>query len=68
MIRNKYLSLPDNTDPDYDEDVDAQVERLRELLKLMAPDSGTAALGAMRKAAPHVPLSERIKALATYRH
>jgi hypothetical protein len=68
MIRNKYLSLPDENDPDYDDNVEAQVERLRDLLKLMAPDSGTAALGAMRKAAPHVPLSERVKALAAYRH
>lgn len=68
MIRNKYLALPDETDPDYHPSVEDQVERLRDILKLMAPESGTAALGAMRKAAPQLPLAERIKALSAYRH
>lgn len=65
MAKNKYLPIPDETV--YDADIDAQVARLREILKLMAPESGSAALGAMRRAAPHLPLAERVKALGGHR-
>jgi hypothetical protein len=65
MAKNKYLLIPDETE--YDADIDAQVARLREILKLMAPESGSAALGAMRRAAPHLPLAERVKALGGQR-
>jgi hypothetical protein len=67
MARNRYIPLPDESEPEYDADIDAQIARLREILTLMAPESGSAALGAMRRAAPNLPLSERVKALGTQR-
>jgi hypothetical protein len=48
-------------------DIDSQIARLRQVLTLMAPETGTSALGAMRRAAPHVPLSERVRLLTEYR-
>ena len=65
MAKNKYAPILD--EPEYEADIDAQVARLREILALMAPESGSAALGAMRSAAPNLPLAERIKALGTQR-
>lgn len=65
QARNKYLPPPD--DPRYDSDIDAQIARLRDILKLMSPETGSAALGALRRAAPSLPLSERIKAIGTTR-
>ena len=65
MTKRKYAPIPD--DPEYEADIDAQIARLREILTLMAPESGSAALGAMRRAAPNLPLAERIKALGTQR-
>jgi hypothetical protein len=50
-----------------DREINRQVARLREVLELMGPETGAAALGAMRKAAPHVPLAERVRALSSYR-
>ena len=61
-------TIPAGTgEPQYDEDIDAQIARLREILILMAPESGAQALGAMRQAAPDAPLSERVRALSSYR-
>lgn len=64
-VRNKYLPAPDETA--YDTDIDAQIARLRDILKMMAPETGSAALGALRRAAPSLPLSERIKAIGATR-
>jgi hypothetical protein len=50
-----------------DENIDEQIRRLREILVLMAPESGSSALGAMRAAAPDVPLRERVTALNAFR-
>ena len=50
-----------------DKEIDRQVARLRELLEMMAPETGSSALGAMRKAAPQLPLAERVRALSSYR-
>ena len=63
MGKNRYTQLPD----DADEDIDVQIARLREILKLMAPENGSAALGALRRAAPDMPLSDRLKALGGHR-
>ncbi len=52
---------------DADREIDRQVARLRELLAMVGPETGSAALGAMRHAAPDVPLAERVKALSSYR-
>lgn len=60
MAKNKYVILPDEIE--YEADIDAQVARLRDVLTLMAPESGSAALGAMRRMAPDLPLRERVKA------
>jgi hypothetical protein len=65
MAKRKHVLIPD--EPEYEADIDAQVARLREILTLMAPEGGSAALGAMRRAAPDLPLSERIKALGAHR-
>lgn len=66
MSKNKYVELPEEPQKE-EEDLDTQIARLRELLTLMRPESGASALGAMREAAPHVPLSERVRALSGYR-
>jgi hypothetical protein len=50
-----------------DEYIDEQIKRLREILVLMAPESGSTALGAMRAAAPDAPLQERVTALNAFR-
>jgi len=60
------LRIPDADEP-VAKDIDSQVARLRQILTLMAPETGSSALGAMRRAAPHVPLSERVKLLTEYR-
>ena len=67
MARNKYLILSDDSEAEYETDVDAQVARLREVLALMAPESGSSALGATRKAATGLPRAERVKILANHR-
>ena len=48
-------------------ELDEQIARMREMLKLMAPGSGATALGAMRRAFPDVPLRDRVQALKTSR-
>jgi hypothetical protein len=45
-------------------DLDAEIGRLRVMLELMAPETGAQALGALRRAAPELPLAERVKLLA----
>jgi hypothetical protein len=50
-----------------DKEIDRQVARLRELLEMIGPETGSSALGAMRKAAPQLPLAERVRALSSYR-
>jgi hypothetical protein len=65
MAKNKYVILPDEVE--YETDIDAQVKRLRDVLKLMAPETGSAALGALRRARPDLPLAERVKALGLRR-
>ncbi len=52
---------------DADGEINRQIARLRELLDLMGPETGSQALGAMRKAAPNIPLAERVRALSSYR-
>ena len=47
--------------------LDEQITRMRELLRLMAPETGSAALGAIRRAFPEVPLPDRVSVLAEYR-
>ena len=49
------------------EQIDAQIARLRQILVLMAPESGSSALGAMRTAEPNMPLAERVRLLTEYR-
>jgi hypothetical protein len=49
------------------EEIDAQIARLRQILVLMAPETGSAALGAIRQAAPNMPLAERVRLLTEYR-
>ena len=47
--------------------LDEQIARMRELLRLMAPETGSAALGAIRRAFPEVPLTDRVSMLADFR-
>ncbi|CAN5299283.1 hypothetical protein BH10PSE9_BH10PSE9_06520 [soil metagenome] len=47
--------------------LDEQIARMRELLRLMAPETGSAALGAIRQAFPEVPLPARVSVLNEYR-
>ncbi len=54
-------------DPKFNVELDQEVRRLRKMLTLMAPETGSAALGAMRKAFPDTPLKARVRALEDYR-
>jgi hypothetical protein len=47
--------------------MDDQIARMRAMLKLMAPESGSMALGAIRRAFPDAPLSQRVQVLKDYR-
>jgi hypothetical protein len=66
MRTNKYITAPVMDDPRYDEDLEEQIVRLRDVLEMMSPETGSRALGAMRQYAPMVPLAERVKALIAY--
>ena len=61
------LRLTTADDEKVSEQIDIQIARLRQILVLMAPETGSSALGAMRNAAPNVPLAERVKLLTEYR-
>lgn len=61
------LRLTTADDEKVSEQIDIQIARLRQILVLMAPETGSSALGAMRNAAPNVPLTERVKLLTEYR-
>ena len=54
-------------DAKFNSELDEQVKRLRQMLVLMAPETGSSALGAMRKAFPDSPLRARVRALEDYR-
>jgi hypothetical protein len=61
------LRLTTADDEKVSEQIDIQIARLRQILVLMAPETGSSALGAMRNAAPNVPLAERVRLLTEYR-
>jgi hypothetical protein len=61
------LRLTTADDEKVSEQIDIQIARLRQILVLMAPETGSSALGAMRKSAPAIPLAERVKLLTEYR-
>jgi hypothetical protein len=54
-------------DTQYQAELEEQILRMREMLKLMAPETGSMALGAIRKAFPEAPLTTRVLALKDYR-
>jgi hypothetical protein len=54
-------------DPQYEAELEEQILRMREMLKLMAPETGAMALGAIRTAFPDAPLTTRVLALKHYR-
>ncbi|MEJ0012466.1 MAG: hypothetical protein WDM94_07505 [Bauldia sp.] len=62
-----HLRLTTADDEKVSEQIDIQIARLRQILVLMAPETGSSALGAMRKAAPNIPLADRVKLLTEYR-
>ncbi|HVY19492.1 MAG TPA: hypothetical protein VHA70_05360 [Bauldia sp.] len=61
------LRLTTAEDAKVSEQIDVQIARLRQILALMAPETGSSALGAMRRAAPTMPLADRVKLLTEYR-
>ncbi len=63
----KAVARTTKDDPKVAEEIDTQIARLRQILVLMAPETGSSALGAMRKAAPRMPLAERVRLLTEYR-
>ena len=65
MGTTRFRTTADNTK--VSGEIDAQIARLRQILVLMAPETGSSALGAMRKAAPNMPLAERVRLLTEYR-
>lgn len=50
-----------------DPELDEQIARMRELLQLMGPETGSSALGAIRRAFPDAPLAARVGVLSEYR-
>ena len=64
-MSNKETNLADQDA--HQAELDEQIARMRDMLKLMAPGTGAMALGALRKTFPDAPLSDRTRALKTYR-
>jgi hypothetical protein len=67
----KYVAPEPEDTPDASlkvgEDIDAQIRRLRQILTLMAPETGSVALGSSRRPTSHVPITERVRLLTEYR-
>lgn len=49
------------------DDIEAQIRRLRQVLLLMSPETGSVALGSSRRATSHMPITERVRLLTEYR-
>ena len=49
--------------PALNRDLDEQIAQLRQMLVLMAPETGTSALGARGQGSPETPLDKRVQAL-----
>jgi len=49
------------------EDIEAQIRRLRQILTLMAPETGSVALGSARRTTSKMPITERVRLLTEYR-
>ena len=49
------------------EEIEAQIRRLRQILTLMAPETGSVALGSSRRTTSHMPITERVRLLTEYR-
>jgi len=49
------------------DDIEAQIRRLRQVLLLMAPETGSVALGSSRRATSQMPITERVRLLTEYR-
>jgi hypothetical protein len=62
MTQSK-IGTTDSADLIYKSGLNEQIARMRHILELMSDGSASAALGAMRKACPDVPLAERVRAL-----
>jgi 3-oxoacyl-ACP reductase-like protein len=60
-------ALASEADPKITEDIDAQIRRLRQVLSLMAPETGSVAFGSARRPTTRVPVTERIRLLTEYR-
>jgi hypothetical protein len=58
---------PAETDARITEDIDAQIRRLRQVLSLMAPETGSVAFGSARRATSKMPITERVRLLTEYR-
>jgi hypothetical protein len=65
------IAEPEKPAPDVSskigDDIEAQIRRLRQVLTLMAPETGSVALGSSRRATSHVPITERVRLLTEYR-
>ena len=49
------------------DDIEAQIRRLRQVLTLMAPETGSVALGSSRRVTSQMPITERVRLLTEYR-
>jgi hypothetical protein len=65
-VRAEPRELPD-ANAKVGEDIDAQIRRLRQILTLMAPETGSVALGSSRRTTSHMPITERVRLLTEYR-
>jgi hypothetical protein len=64
---NPIAAATSETDTKITEDIDAQIRRLRQVLSLMAPETGSVAFGSARRVTSRVPITERIRLLTEYR-
>jgi hypothetical protein len=60
-------AAPEQDNPRISDDIESQVRRLRQILTLMAPETGTVALGSARRTTSHMPITERVRLLTEYR-
>lgn len=61
MRKRRYFTLPVDEEPAYEADLEAHVARLKSVLAMIGPETGSKALGAMRTAAPRTSLVHQLQ-------
>lgn len=61
------VTASDEPNTKVSDEIDAQIRRLRQVLTLMAPETGSVAFGSARRATSKMPITERVRLLTEYR-